>query len=237
MQYKPPGLIKKIYFQKLTFGDDPFRWERAWLRLERPAQPAWPPRRRRPRSGDGRPRLSLPCGRPREPPLLVPPPARSPAGWRASEWTRSCRTRSAWRCAHFMKKRPSRCVPRLHPSRLSASSPRRPAPVACPRSPRCCIPPWLRAQPPLLRPHPCPQPPGGLPLGGRRQHLPGHRAARRRLRHAHGPQGVQPGGQVRGSPGEGERGAPAAPPLFVFGRFGQAPLCLLCDRRAPWLPF
>lgn len=23
--YKPPGLIKKIYFQKLTFGDDPFR--------------------------------------------------------------------------------------------------------------------------------------------------------------------------------------------------------------------
>lgn len=25
MQYKPPGLIKKIYFQKLTFGDDPFR--------------------------------------------------------------------------------------------------------------------------------------------------------------------------------------------------------------------
>ncbi|KAL4424271.1 hypothetical protein ABPG75_001572 [Micractinium tetrahymenae] len=27
MQYKPPGLIKKIYFQKLTFGDDPFRVE------------------------------------------------------------------------------------------------------------------------------------------------------------------------------------------------------------------
>ena len=26
MQYKPPGLIKRIYFQKLTFGDDPFRW-------------------------------------------------------------------------------------------------------------------------------------------------------------------------------------------------------------------
>lgn len=25
MLYKPPGLIKKIYFQKLTFGDDPFR--------------------------------------------------------------------------------------------------------------------------------------------------------------------------------------------------------------------
>lgn len=25
MQYKPPGLIKKIYFQKITFGDDPFR--------------------------------------------------------------------------------------------------------------------------------------------------------------------------------------------------------------------
>ena len=24
-KYKPPGLIKKIYFQKLTFGDDPFR--------------------------------------------------------------------------------------------------------------------------------------------------------------------------------------------------------------------
>ena len=24
-QYKPPGLIKKISFVKLTFGDDPFR--------------------------------------------------------------------------------------------------------------------------------------------------------------------------------------------------------------------
>ncbi|KAL4853134.1 Synaptotagmin-5 [Chlorella vulgaris] len=27
MKFKPPGLIKKIYFQKLTFGDDPFRVE------------------------------------------------------------------------------------------------------------------------------------------------------------------------------------------------------------------
>lgn len=26
-QYKPPGMIKKIYFHKLTFGDDPFRVE------------------------------------------------------------------------------------------------------------------------------------------------------------------------------------------------------------------
>ena len=26
-QYKPPGLIKKIYFKKLTFGQDPFRVE------------------------------------------------------------------------------------------------------------------------------------------------------------------------------------------------------------------
>ena len=25
MKYQPPGLIKKIYFQKLTLGDDPFR--------------------------------------------------------------------------------------------------------------------------------------------------------------------------------------------------------------------
>ncbi|GAB4813385.1 hypothetical protein N2152v2_000431 [Parachlorella kessleri] len=35
MQYKPPGLIKRIYFQKLTFGDDPFRVEGIQVDRER----------------------------------------------------------------------------------------------------------------------------------------------------------------------------------------------------------
>lgn len=30
-QYKPPGLIKKIYFKQLTFGDSPFLIENVWV--------------------------------------------------------------------------------------------------------------------------------------------------------------------------------------------------------------
>ena len=30
-QYKPPGLIKKIYFKNLSFGDAPFKIENAWV--------------------------------------------------------------------------------------------------------------------------------------------------------------------------------------------------------------
>ncbi|PSC74351.1 synaptotagmin-5-like [Micractinium conductrix] len=38
MQYKPPGLIKRIYFQKLTFGDDPFRVEGIRVDRENPEE-------------------------------------------------------------------------------------------------------------------------------------------------------------------------------------------------------
>lgn len=30
-QYKPPGLIKKIYFRTLTFGDAPFKIDNVWI--------------------------------------------------------------------------------------------------------------------------------------------------------------------------------------------------------------
>ena len=30
-QYKPPGLIKKMYFKHLTFGDAPFKIENVWV--------------------------------------------------------------------------------------------------------------------------------------------------------------------------------------------------------------
>ena len=30
-QYKPPGLIKKMYFKHLTFGDAPFKIEDVWV--------------------------------------------------------------------------------------------------------------------------------------------------------------------------------------------------------------
>lgn len=33
-QYKPPGLIKRIYFKTLTFGDAPFRIENIWVEDE-----------------------------------------------------------------------------------------------------------------------------------------------------------------------------------------------------------
>ena len=33
-QYKPPGLIKKIYFAKLTFGDAPMRIDNVWVEDE-----------------------------------------------------------------------------------------------------------------------------------------------------------------------------------------------------------
>lgn len=33
-QYKPPGLIKKIYFAKLTFGDAPIRIDNVWVEDE-----------------------------------------------------------------------------------------------------------------------------------------------------------------------------------------------------------
>ena len=33
-QYKPPGLIKKIYFSKLTFGDSPIRIGNVWVEDE-----------------------------------------------------------------------------------------------------------------------------------------------------------------------------------------------------------
>jgi Ca2+-dependent lipid-binding protein len=33
-QYKPPGLIKKIYFSKLTFGDAPIRIDNVWVEDE-----------------------------------------------------------------------------------------------------------------------------------------------------------------------------------------------------------
>ncbi|CAL5218486.1 g172 [Coccomyxa viridis] len=33
-QYKPPGLIKKIYFSKLTFGDSPIRIDNVWVEDE-----------------------------------------------------------------------------------------------------------------------------------------------------------------------------------------------------------
>ena len=33
-QYKPPGLIKKIYFSKLTFGESPIRIDNVWVEDE-----------------------------------------------------------------------------------------------------------------------------------------------------------------------------------------------------------
>ena len=33
-QYKPPGLIKKIYFKNLSFGDAPFKIENVWVEDE-----------------------------------------------------------------------------------------------------------------------------------------------------------------------------------------------------------
>lgn len=33
-QYKPPGLIKKIYFKNLSFGDAPFKIENVWVENE-----------------------------------------------------------------------------------------------------------------------------------------------------------------------------------------------------------
>ena len=33
-QYKPPGLIKRIYFSKLTFGDAPLRIDNVWVEDE-----------------------------------------------------------------------------------------------------------------------------------------------------------------------------------------------------------
>lgn len=33
-QYKPPGLIKKIYFKNLSFGDAPFKVENVWVEDE-----------------------------------------------------------------------------------------------------------------------------------------------------------------------------------------------------------
>ena len=33
-QYKPPGLIKKIYFKNLSFGDAPFKVENVWVENE-----------------------------------------------------------------------------------------------------------------------------------------------------------------------------------------------------------
>ena len=33
-QYKPPGLIKKMYFKNLSFGDAPFKIENAWVEDE-----------------------------------------------------------------------------------------------------------------------------------------------------------------------------------------------------------
>jgi hypothetical protein len=29
--YKPPGLVKKIYFKTLTFGDAPFKIDNVWV--------------------------------------------------------------------------------------------------------------------------------------------------------------------------------------------------------------
>ena len=33
-QYKPPGLIKKMYFKNLSFGDAPFKIENVWVEDE-----------------------------------------------------------------------------------------------------------------------------------------------------------------------------------------------------------
>lgn len=33
-QYKPPGLIKKMYFKNLSFGDAPFKVENVWVEDE-----------------------------------------------------------------------------------------------------------------------------------------------------------------------------------------------------------
>lgn len=33
-QYKPPGLIKRIYFKTLTFGDAPIRIDNVWVEDE-----------------------------------------------------------------------------------------------------------------------------------------------------------------------------------------------------------
>ena len=33
-QYKPPGLIKRIYFKTLTFGDAPMRIDNVWVEDE-----------------------------------------------------------------------------------------------------------------------------------------------------------------------------------------------------------
>ena len=33
-QYKPPGVVKKIYFKTLTFGDAPIRLDNVWVEDE-----------------------------------------------------------------------------------------------------------------------------------------------------------------------------------------------------------
>lgn len=36
--YKPPGLIKKIYFRRLTFGTAPFKIDNVWIDRTDPTQ-------------------------------------------------------------------------------------------------------------------------------------------------------------------------------------------------------
>lgn len=36
--YKPPGLIKKIYFRTLTFGDAPFKIDNIWVDKANPEE-------------------------------------------------------------------------------------------------------------------------------------------------------------------------------------------------------
>ena len=36
--YKPPGLIKKIYFRRLTFGNAPIRIDNVWVDKQTPEE-------------------------------------------------------------------------------------------------------------------------------------------------------------------------------------------------------
>ena len=219
MQYKPPGLIKKIYFQKLTFGDDPFR--RGAPRAPCDARLA-PCNGARPAPCGGRaarvpvppsvPRGPAACSR-RTPCRHAGKPRTGPPG---SHWpVRPC-VRRVEGIRVDREAQDEVCIevrPRRQPLHRCASPPMAPAARAiCAPAPSSLLQPvhiLLPApycvnimRPPIalpLAPTCTTLPvtaPGGLPLGRRRQHLPGHRAAGRRQRHAHGAQGVQPGRQV-----------------------------------------
>ena len=139
MQYKPPGLIKKIYFQKLTFGDDPFRCAWAGGLLDRRA-----------RRDSG---TCLPGAASR----ALHMRARGPACTRRVEGIRVDRENKDEVCIEVRAARG--VLPRLNDRRHDAAGPGR-------------VPRHVSLHPSCWPTHPCRA--GGLPLGGRRQHLPGH---------------------------------------------------------------